>query len=151
MNRQPSAPNEAQILLVEDNPGDIRLLKEVFREGQIINQLHVVRDGEEALDFINKEGEYKDVPRPDIVLLDLMLPGMSGEEVLHKIKHHPDLEDVPVVILSGIDDDYVESRDLDHDADEDAVLQKPIDPGELLNTIREFDNFQLSIIRTTER
>lgn len=137
----------ADILLVDDNPGDVRLVEETFRDGQFCNELHTVPDGQEALDFVNREREYEDAPRPDIVLLDLYLPKVDGEDVLHEVKHHPDLEDVPVIILTGVDDDYVESKDLDHDADEDAVLQKPLDIDEFLETVRELEGFATSIVR----
>lgn len=140
----------AVLFLVDDNPGDVRLVEEAFKDGQFFNELHTATDGREALDFIHREGEHEDAPRPDIVLLDLYLPTVDGEELLHEIKTHPELEDVPVIILSGVDDEYVESRDLDHEADEDAVLQKPLDITEFLETIRELDGFQVSIVRTEE-
>ncbi|MFC7215154.1 response regulator [Saliphagus sp. GCM10025334] len=150
MGSRPSPPTEAQLLLVEDNPGDVRLIEEAFRDGHIANNLHTVTDGQAALDFIHRRGEYEDAPRPDLILLDLHLPRVDGEDVLHEIKHHEELEDVPVVILSGMDEDLVKSRDLDHDADEDAVLEKPVDPGEFVDVIREFDDFRLSVVRTDE-
>lgn len=148
MDRRRSAPDEAQILLVEDNPGDVRLIEEAFSDGRIDNQLHTVADGQQALDFVHRRGDYEDAPRPDMVLLDLRLPKVDGEDVLHEIKHHPQLDDVPVIVLSGMDEDFVESRDLDHDADEDAVIEKPVDPGEFLDVISEFDQFRLSVLRT---
>lgn len=148
MDSRPPPPREAQILLVEDNPGDVRLIEEAFRDGHINNHLHTVTDGRDALDFIHRRDEYADAPRPDIVLLDLRLPKVDGEELLHEIKHHPELARVPVIILSGMDEEFVESRDLDHDADEDAVIQKPVDPGEFVEVIREFEHFRLSVVRT---
>lgn len=148
MGCRPSPTDEAQILLVEDNPGDVRLLREAFRDGQINNQLHTVTDGQAALNFIHRQDEYEDAPRPDTVLLDLNLPRVDGEDVLHEIKHHPELGDVPVIVLSGMDESLVESRDLDHDADEDAIIEKPVEPDEFLDVIREFNDFKLSIVRT---
>ncbi|WP_226021940.1 response regulator [Halomicrobium salinisoli] len=148
MDRRPSTPDEAKILLVEDNPGDVRLIKEAFSDGHIDNQLHTVADGRQALDFIHRRGDYEDAPRPDMVLLDLRLPRVDGEDVLHEIKHHPELDDVPVIVLSGMDEDFIESRDLDHDADEDAVIEKPVDLGEFIDVISEFDQFRLSVLRT---
>ncbi|WP_226479749.1 response regulator [Natrinema amylolyticum] len=139
--------SEAVILLVEDSPGDIRLIEEAFSDGNIANSLNVVSDGQEALDFINRRGEYEEARRPDIVLLDLNLPKVDGEDVLHEIKHHPELGHVPVIVLTGLDDDLIESRDLDHDADEDAVLEKPVDPGEFVALIRSFEEFRLAIMR----
>lgn len=143
-----SRPPEAEILLVEDNPGDVRLVEETLRDGNVTNTLHAVPDGEAALEFINRDGEYEGAPRPDLVLLDLNLPRVDGEDVLHEIKHHPKLEAVPVVILTGADSEYLESKDLDHDTDEDAVIEKPIDIVDLVNVISEFDGFRLSFVRT---
>lgn len=143
-----SRPAEAELLLVEDNPGDVRLIEETLRDGSIDNTLHTVPDGEAALEFINRDGEYAGVPRPDLVLLDLNLPRVDGEAVLHEIKHHPKLDAVPVVILTGADSAYVESKDLDHDTDEDAVIEKPIDIIDLVDVIGDLDGFRLSVVRT---
>ncbi|WP_247002513.1 response regulator [Halosolutus gelatinilyticus] len=140
--------DEANILLIEDNPGDVRLVEEAFRDGQINNRLHTVTDGRAALDFLHREDGYEDAPRPDVVLLDLNLPKVDGEDVLHEIKHHPELGHVPVIVLTGVDEQLIESRDLDHDADEDAVLEKPIDHGEFIDVVREFDEFRISIVRS---
>lgn len=137
----------ANILLVDDNPGDIRLIEETFKDGQFQNSLNTCTDGEEALDFLHQAGEHAEVPRPDIVLIAFYLPKIDSEELLHEIKHHPELSNVPVIILTGMDEDYIESKDLDHDADEDAVLQKPLDINEFLDVIREFDGFKHSIVR----
>jgi CheY-like chemotaxis protein len=139
--------SEAVILLIEDNPGDTRLVEEAFADGNVANGLHPVPDGQSALDFIHRRGEYEDAPRPDIVLLDLNLPDVDGEDVLHEIKHHPDLEGVPVIVLTGVDEDWIESQDFDHDADEDAVLRKPIDPGEFVEVLRSFEQFRVAILR----
>lgn len=140
----------ANILLVDDNPGDIRLVEEVFKDGQFQNRLYTVTDGEAALDFIHQEGEYAEAPRPDIVLMAFYLPKVDSEDLLHEIKHHPELSAVPVIILTGADEEYIEAKDLDHDADEDAVLQKPLDITEFLDVIRGFDGFKLSIVRTDD-
>ncbi|WP_121742604.1 response regulator [Natronorubrum halophilum] len=142
-----SGSSEAVILLVEDNPGDVRLIEEAFTDGNIENTLNTVTDGQAALDFIYRRGTYEDAPRPDIVLLDLKLPKVNGEDVLHEIKHHPELDHVPVIVLTGMDEDLIESRDLDHDADEDAILEKPIDPGEFVSIIRSFEQFRLAVMR----
>jgi CheY-like chemotaxis protein len=139
---------EAQILIVEDNPGDVRLIEEAFQDGHLNFNLHVVYDGEEALDFVYQRGDHEGAPRPDIVLLDLKLPRVDGEDVLHEIKHHSQLENVPVIVITGLDNDLIESRDLDHDADEDAVLEKPVDPGEFVDVICGFENFRLAVVRT---
>lgn len=139
--------SEAVILLVEDNPGDVRLVEEAFSDGNIENTLTTVTDGQAALEFIYQRGEYTDAPRPDIVLLDLNLPKVDGEDVLHEIKHHPEMDHIPVIVLTGVNEGLIESRDLDHDTDEDAVLEKPVEPGEFIQTIRSFDQFRLAIIR----
>lgn len=141
---------EAEILIVEDNPGDVRLVEEAFQDGHLDNSLHVVTDGKEALDFVHRRSDHEDAPRPDIVLLDLTLPRVDGEEVLHEIKHHPEFGDVPVVILSGLDEDLVESRDLDEDADEDGVLEKPIEPDEFLDEICALEGFRLAIVHADD-
>ncbi|AHG02369.1 histidine kinase (plasmid) [Halostagnicola larsenii XH-48] len=139
--------SEAVILLVEDHPGDVRLIEEAFSDGNVTNTLHTVTDGQAALDFIYQREEYEDAPRPDIVLLDLKLPKVDGEDVLHEIKHHPELNSVPVIVLTGVDDDLIEARDLDHDADEDAILEKPVDPGEFVEVIQSFKQFRLAVMR----
>ncbi|WP_123621603.1 response regulator [Halorubrum sp. CSM-61] len=139
--------SEAVILLVEDNPGDVRLIEEAFSDGNIANELHTITNGQAALDFIYRRGEYADAPRPDVILLDLKLPRVDGEDVLHEIKHHPELEDTPVVVLTGMNEDLIESYNLDHDADEDAVLKKPIDPLEFLDVVRSFEGFELAVLR----
>ena len=142
-----SGSSEAVILLVEDSPGDVRLIEEALSDGNVGNTLNTVTDGQAALDFINQRGEYEDAPRPDIVLLDLNLPKVDGEDVLHKIKHHPELDNVPVIVLTGLDEDLIESRNLDHDADEDAILKKPVDSGEFIELIRSFERFRLAVMR----
>lgn len=143
-------PREANILIVEDNPGDVRLIEEAFQDGRINNHFHVARDGEQALDFIHQKGEYEGAPRPDIIFLSLRLPRVDGEDVLHEIKHHPALGDVPVIILTELDEDLVESLDLDEDADEDAVIEKPLGPDDFVQVIRRFDDFRLSVVRADD-
>ncbi len=139
-NRDP-----ADVLLVEDNPGDVRLTREAFSEGRIENTLHVANDGAEALDFIHQRGEYEDAPRPDIVLLDLNLPRKSGEEVLEEIRSDDDLEHLPVIVLtsSEAEEDVVKSYELCAN----AYLTKPVDPSEFIETVRSFERFWLSVVR----
>lgn len=133
--------------MVEDNPGDVRLIEEAFSDGNVVTNLNAVTDGQAALDFIHQRGEYEDAPRPDVVLLDLNLPRVDGEDVLHEIKDHPKLGHVPVIILTGLDESLIESRDLDHDADEDAVLKKPVEPSEFVELIRSFEQFRVVVMR----
>ncbi|MFC7193550.1 response regulator [Halosimplex aquaticum] len=143
MSERPGA--SADILLVEDNPGDVRLTREAFEEGNISNTLHVVTDGAEALDFLHQRGDFADSPRPDIVLLDLNLPRKSGEEVLTEIRNDDDLSCLPVIILtsSEAEEDIVQSYELQAN----AYLTKPVDPSEFIETVRRFRAFWLEVVR----
>jgi CheY-like chemotaxis protein len=140
-----SSKDPADILLVEDNPGDVRLTEEAFKEGQISNTLHVTTDGVEALDFLHQRGEYVDAPRPDIVLLDLNLPRKDGDEVLEEIRADPDLTHLPVIILtsSSAEEDIVQSYELQAN----AYLTKPVDPEEFVDVVKSFQQFWLSVVR----
>ncbi|MDL5361581.1 response regulator [Halalkalicoccus sp. NIPERK01] len=133
------------ILLVEDNPGDVKLTQEAFKEGQIANTLHVVTDGVEALDFLFQRGEYADAPRPDFVLLDLNLPRKNGDEVLEELRADPECKDVPVIILTGssAQEDVIRSYELAAN----AYLTKPVDPGEFIQTILSTERYWLSVVR----
>jgi len=142
----PDSPADAaDILLVEDNPGDVRLTEEAFREGQIKNTLHVVNDGVDAMEFLRQRGEYAGAPRPDIVLLDLNLPRKDGDEVLDEIRDDPDLEALPVVVLTSSEaqEDIVQSYELQAN----AFLTKPVDPEEFIEVVRTFQEFWLSVVR----
>jgi len=142
----PDSPADtADILLVEDNPGDVRLTEEAFREGQIKNTLHVVNDGVGAMEFLRRHGEYADAPRPDIVLLDLNLPRKDGDEVLDEIRDDSDLEAIPVVVLTSSEaqEDIVQSYELQAN----AFLTKPVDPEEFIEVVRTFQEFWLSVVR----
>jgi CheY-like chemotaxis protein len=145
MSDSTDSGNPVDILLVEDNPGDVRLTQEAFKEGQISNTLHVVTDGVEALDFLYQRGEYADAQLPDIVLLDLNLPRKNGDEVLEEIKDDSRLSRLPVIILtsSEAEEDIVKSYD--HSAN--AYLTKPVDPEEFINVVRSFKSFWLSVVR----
>lgn len=138
-------PKPAQILLVEDNPGDVRLTKEAFEHGRIENDLHVVTDGVDALEFLHQRGGYDDAPRPDLVLLDLNLPRKNGDEVLEELKADPDLRSIPVIVLtsSKAEEDIARSYDLHAN----AYLTKPVDPEEFIDTVRAFEEFWLSLVR----
>lgn len=137
--------DEAEILLVEDNPGDVRLIEEAFREGKITNTLHHASDGREALDFVFQRGEYADASEPDIILLDLDLPKIDGEDVLAEIKGDPELRRIPVVVLTG--SEAQKSIVKSYDLDANAYLTKPIESDEFVQLIRSFDRFWLSVAR----
>lgn len=140
-----SGSSQAVILLVEDNPGDIRLIEEAFADGNIANALYTVTDGQAALEFINRRGEYEDAPRPDIVLLDLNLPRTDGDEVLEAIRADDELRYLPVIVLtsSSAAEDVLESYELQAN----AFLTKPVDPSEFIHTVRSFQEFWLSVVR----
>ncbi|RQG98018.1 response regulator [Natrarchaeobius chitinivorans] len=140
-----TTPERVQILLVEDNPGDVRLTEEAFKQGRIENDLHVVSDGTKALEFLNREGEYADAPRPDLILLDLNLPRTDGEEVLEELKEDPDLRSIPVIVLtsSRAEEDIVKSYELHAN----AYLTKPVDPDEFIEAVRAFEQFWFSVVR----
>jgi CheY-like chemotaxis protein len=134
-----------EILLVEDNPGDVRLTREAFKEGKAFANLNVVEDGVEALAFLRRQGHYAGVVRPDLILLDLNLPRKDGREVLAEIKADPDLKRIPVVVLttSQAEQDVLRSYDLQAS----AYITKPIDLDRFLEVIRTIDNFWLKVVR----
>jgi chemotaxis family two-component system response regulator Rcp1 len=140
-----SAGEPVDILLVEDNPGDVRLTQEAFAEARINNDLHVVNDGEAALEFIEQRADYADAPRPDLVLLDLNLPKVDGLEVLEQVKNDETLRTIPIVVLtsSEAEEDIVQS----YEQHTNAYLTKPIDPGEFVDVIRSFEEFWLTLVQ----
>jgi chemotaxis family two-component system response regulator Rcp1 len=136
---------DIQILLVEDNPGDVRLTVEALRGAKVANELHVVGDGEAAIDFLRRRGEYCDAPRPDIVLLDLNLPRLEGREVLADIKSDPDLAKIPIIVLtsSSSDKDIQQSYALHAN----CFVTKPVDFTEFIEAVRSLEGFWLKIVR----
>lgn len=134
-----------EILLVEDNPGDVRLTQEALKEGRITNRLHVVDDGERALGFLRNEGEYARSPRPDIILLDLNLPKKDGRQVLEEIKSDPELRRTPVVVLttSKAEEDILRSYDLHAN----CYITKPVDLDQFLGVVRSIEDFWLTVVR----
>ena len=133
------------ILLVEDNPGDVRLTKEALRGAKVANDLRVVGDGEEAIEYLRRRGRYVDAPRPDIVLLDLNLPRLDGREVLMDIKSDPDLAKIPIIILTS----STAERDI-HSAYElhaNCYISKPVDFTEFIEAVRSLEGFWLRIVR----
>ena len=133
---------EANVLLVEDNPGDVRLVREAFAQGPVESDLHVVWDGEAALSFLRQTDEYVDAPRPDLVLLDLNLPKTTGEEVLAAVAADPTLTQIPVVVLTSSD----ASKDVAgaYDRQANAYVRKPIDPEAFMSRIEQIQTFWLS-------
>lgn len=134
-----------EILLVEDNPGDVRLTREAMREAKVANTLHSVADGVEALQFLRREGPFADAPRPDIILLDLNLPRKDGREVLSELKADPDLRMIPVVVLttSRAEEDVIKSYQLYAN----CYISKPVDLEEFMAVVRAIDDFWLTIVR----
>ncbi|MCZ2077851.1 MAG: response regulator [Bryobacteraceae bacterium] len=137
------------ILLVEDNPGDVRLATEALKTGRIKNQMHVASDGEEAMDFLLRKGEFANAPRPDLVLLDLNLPRKDGREVLAEIKSHPDLRSIPVIILttSRSEQDILKAYDLHAN----CYIAKPIDVEQYWAAIRCFEDFWFTVVKLPGR
>lgn len=137
------------ILLVEDNPGDARLTRELLKEGKILNNCHHVEDGVEALRFLRKKGEYADAPGADIVLLDLNLPRKNGREVLAELKADPNLRTIPVVILttSEAERDILRAYELHAN----CYIIKPVDLDKFITIVRAIENFWLSVVKLPNR
>lgn len=137
------------LLLVEDNPGDARLVAEALSESRFETTLHTVSDGSEALEFVRRRGEYTDAPRPDIVLLDWNLPGTSGEDVLVGLHDDPALRGIPVVVLTGSQSETDVVTAYSNCAN--ACITKSGDPDAYMNTIRTFEKFWLSVAELPDR
>ena len=137
--------DEIHILLVEDNPGDVRLTVEALRGAKVANQLHVVGDGEEAIEFLRREGRHTDAPRPDIVLLDLNLPRLDGRDVLADIKADPDLAKIPIIVLTS----STAERDIQqaYELHANCYISKPVDFTEFIHAVRSLEGFWLKIVR----
>ena len=134
-----------EILLVEDNPGDVRLTREALREGKVRNNLHVAADGVEALHFLRKEGRFADAVRPDLILLDLNLPKKDGREVLEDIKSDPDLRYIPVVVLtsSQAEQDILRAYDLHAN----CYVTKPVDLDQFIHVVHSIEDFWFTIVK----
>ncbi|MDQ3364083.1 MAG: response regulator [Myxococcota bacterium] len=134
-----------EILLVEDNPGDVRLTEEALREGKVRNNLHVARDGVEAIAFLRREGKFANATRPELVLLDLNLPRKDGREVLFEIKNDPDLQTIPVVVLttSSAEVDILKSYKLHAN----CYITKPVDLEQFVKVVKSIDDFWLTVVR----
>ena len=134
-----------QMLLVEDNPGDIRLTKETLRDAKVMVNLHVVGDGVEAMAFLRKEGKHANAPRPDLVLLDLNLPKKDGREVLAEMKQDPDLRRIPVVILtiSNGQEDILKSYNLHAN----AYVTKPLNLEQFAKIVKAIEDFWFTVVK----
>jgi CheY-like chemotaxis protein len=134
-----------EILLVEDNPGDVRLTREALKDSKVINNLHVVGDGVEALTFLYGEGPYADAPCPDVILMDLNLPKKSGQEVLAEVKADEDLRRIPVVILtvSEAEEDILRTYNLHAN----CYITKPLDLDQFIKVVKSIEDFWLTIVK----
>lgn len=141
---QDASERPIDILLVEDNPGDVRLTREAFDEARVRNDLHVVTRGRDALEYLHRTGEYEDASRPDVVLLDLNLPGINGLEILEEIKTTPELRTTPVIILtsSQAEEDVVRS----YEKHANAYLTKPVDADEFVQLARSLGEFWIQMV-----
>ncbi|MFD6819591.1 MULTISPECIES: response regulator [unclassified Streptomyces] len=133
------------VLLVEDDPGDELMTREAFEDNKIGNTLHVVRDGEEALDFLYRRGAHTGAPQPDLILLDLNLPKYDGRQVLEEIKSDPALSHIPVVVLttSAAEEDILRSYKLHAN----AYVTKPVDLDQFIAAVRQIDDFFVQVVR----
>jgi CheY-like chemotaxis protein len=136
-------------LLVEDNPGDVRLTQEALREGKVRNHLHVAADGVEAMAYLRREGRHAQARQPDLILLDLNLPKKSGREVLAEIKEDPKLRRIPVVILtvSKAEEDVLKSYNLHAN----CYITKPVDLDQFLGVVKSIEDFWLTVVMLPPR
>jgi len=137
-------PTPIEILLVEDNPGDVRLTVEALKQAHVFNRLHVAKDGVEAMQFLRKEAPFEDAPRPGLVLLDLNLPRKDGREVLAEVKSDPSLRRIPVVVLttSTAEQDILRTYDLHAN----CYVTKPVDFSQLLSVLKSVHHFWLAVV-----
>lgn len=141
--------SEIRILLVEDDPGDVLIMREALEDSKILTDLHVVDNGEAALEFLERRGRYASAPSPDLILLDLNLPRLDGREVLARVKADASLRRTPVVVLttSSAEEDILRSYDLHAN----AYVTKPVDLEQFLRVVRQIDEFFISIVRLPPR
>ncbi|MEK7773593.1 MAG: response regulator [Deltaproteobacteria bacterium] len=138
-----------EILMVEDNPADVRLTVEAFKDAKVLNHLNVVHDGEQALAYLRRKGEYAGKSRPDLILLDLNLPKVDGREVLAEIKKDPDLKRIPVVVLTTSSDeqDILKAYDLHVN----AYVTKPVALDQFVKIVEAVDDFWFSVVKLPPR
>lgn len=146
MSDQSSTPDqEVEILLVEDNPGDVRLLKERLANTPITNTIHVTTDGQEALDFLHQSDKFENAPYPDLILLDFNLPRINGDEVLAELQDSPELSQIPVIMMAGseAEKDRVQSEA----PGANTYIPKPLSSDDIIAFAKSFEHFGVSIIR----
>ena len=145
----PETAEMIDVLLVEDDPGDVLMTREAFEDHKVANTLHVVGDGVEALQFLRRQGPYAQAPTPDLVLLDLNLPRMDGREVLAELKADPELRRIPVVVLttSEAEEDVLRSYSLHAN----AYVTKPVDFDRFVQVVQQIDDFFVSVVRLPKR
>jgi len=145
----PSDSPSIDVLLVEDDPGDVLMTREAFEDHKVANRLFVVNDGVEAMAFLRREGSFADAPRPDLVLLDLNLPRMDGREVLAAVKQDPELSLIPIVVLttSEAEEDVLRSYRLHAN----AYVTKPVDFERFLQVVKQIDEFFVSVVKLPRR
>lgn len=139
-----NAGRPVEVLLVEDNPGDIRLTQEAFKEGRFLINLSVATDGVQAIDMLNRRGPYVEAPRPDLILLDLNLPKKSGREVLGEIKADDELKRIPVIVMTT----SKAAQDIHrvYDLNANCYITKPVELDEFLKVVRSIEDFWLTIV-----
>ena len=146
-----TAKRPIEILIVDDNPGDVRLTLEALKDGKVQNRLHTAHDGVEAIAFLRRKGEYADAPLPDLILLDLNMPRMNGSQLLAEVKKDSELKHIPVVILTGSQEmeDIVKTNNLQAD----RYVTKPIDLEQFIRRVKSIIDFWLTTVKlqTEER
>lgn len=135
-----------EILLVDDDPGDVQLTAEAFEDGRLANRLHVAKDGEQAMAFLHREGPYATAPRPDLILLDLNMPRMGGREVLAEVKSDAELASIPVAIVTGNEDEGEILKA--YNLGVDCYITKPIDVTKLMIAVCSIPHFQVAVVTT---
>ena len=143
------AAKAIDILLIEDDPGDELIIREVFEHNKFHNTLHVARDGQEGLDYVYRRGKYQDAPQPGLILLDLNLPKYDGRQLLERFKSDPDLCHIPIVVLttSAADEDILRSYQLHAN----AYVTKPVDLYQFMRAVRQIDEFFVQVVRLPGR
>jgi len=140
--------NPIELLLVEDNPGDVRLMKEAFREGKVFCRINVVEDGVEAMRYLRREGKYREVGRPDIIMLDLNLPKKDGREVLEEIKFDENLKRIPVMVLTTSSDEQDILRSYNLHAN--CYITKPVELEKFIHLVKSIESFWLTLVKLPE-